>query len=198
LIKENTMKSRFTLLFSILIIMFILSGCGAAVVGGAGYTGYKGATDERSIGTIVDDSVISTTVKTKMIGDEFVKARNIDVDVLNGVVFLIGVVESASQKRMAADIARAVDGVKGVENQLVVGTTTAGQTLNDTILSSKIRTELIKDPDIRSTNIDVDTYNNVVTLTGIVPSEFEKNRILAVVRKAAGSRQIVDNISIKN
>ena len=160
--------------------MFILSGCGAAVVGGAGYTGYKGATDERSIGTIVDDSVISTTVKTKMIGDEFVKARNIDVDVLNGVVFLIGVVESASQKRMAADIARAVDGVKGVENQLVVGTTTAGQTLNDTILSSKIRTELIKDPDIRSTNIDVDTYNNVVTLTGIVPSEFEKNRILAV------------------
>ncbi len=192
------MKSRFTLLFSILIIMFILSGCGAAVVGGAGYTGYKGATDERSIGTIVDDSVISTTVKTKMIGDEFVKARNIDVDVLNGVVFLIGVVESASQKRMAADIARAVDGVKGVENQLVVGTTTAGQTLNDTILSSKIRTELIKDPDIRSTNIDVDTYNNVVTLTGIVPSEFEKNRILAVVRKAAGSRQIVDNISIKN
>ena len=100
------MASRCFIMSILSALCLILSGCGAAVVGGAAYGGYKGATDERSIGTMVDDSVISTTVKSKMIADEFVKARYIDVDVLNGVVYLIGVVESSSQKRMAADIAR--------------------------------------------------------------------------------------------
>ncbi len=192
------MNYRYLLLPLALIILFIISGCGAAVVGGAAYGGYKGATDKRSIGTMVDDSVISSTVKSKMIADEFVKARNIDVDVLNGIVYLLGVVESASQKRMAADIARGVEGVRGIENQLVVGKTTAGQVLNDTILTSKIKTELLKAPDITSTNVDVDTYNNVVSLTGIVKSSAEKNKILDIVRKTAGNRQVVDNLSVGN
>ena len=135
------MNFRYLFLSFVLVSSLIFGGCGAAVIGGATYGGYKGAVDKRTIGTIVDDSVISTTVKSKMIADEFVKARHIDVDVLNGVVFLIGVVESESQKRMAADIARGVDGVRLVENQLLVGKTSAGQALNDTILTSKIKTQ---------------------------------------------------------
>jgi len=196
--KESPMNHRHLFLFFILILSFALTGCGVAVVGGAALGGYKGVTDERTIGTMVDDSLIATTVKTKMIADEFVKARHIDVDVLNGVVFLIGVVDSVSQKRMAADIARGVEGVRRVENQLLVGKTSAGQVLNDTILTSKIKTELLKDPDIRSTNIDIDTNNNVVTITGIVQSQHEKDKTLYIVQKITGNRQIVDNLSIGN
>ncbi len=112
--------------FFLLISVLALSGCGAAVVGGAAYGGYKIAEDERSVGTIIDDSVILTTVKSKLISDEFVKSRHIDVDVSNGVVFLIGTVESSPQKRMAADIARSVDGVRRVENKLVISHTKVG------------------------------------------------------------------------
>lgn len=177
---------------------FLLAGCGTAVLGGAAFGGYKGATDKRTVGTMIDDTVISSTVKTKMISDEFVKARHIDVDVLNSVVYLIGVVESASQKRMAGDIARSVEGVKSVENQLIVGKTTAGQILNDSILTSKIKTQLLKDPDIRSTNINVDTTNNVVTLTGILASEKEKNKAIEIAQKVSGKKQVVDNLSVKN
>jgi len=192
------MNYRYLLLFTVLIISSMFSGCAPAVVGGAAYGGYKGATDERSVGTIMDDSILSTKIKTKMIGDEFVKARNIDVDVLNGVVYLIGVVESSSQKRMAAGIAQGVEGVRHVENQLLVGKTTIGQDLNDTMLTSKIRAKLLQDPDIRSTNIDVDTNNNVITLTGILKTDKERNRVLYVVQKVAGNRQIVNNLSVSN
>ena len=156
------------------------------------------ATDERSVGTMIGDSVILTTVKSKMISDEFVKSRYIDVDVSNGVVYLIGVVESSSQKRMAADIARSVDGVRRVENQLVVGKTTSGQVLDDTLLTSKIRAELLKTPDIRSTNIDVDTNNNIVTLTGVVRTQNEKMKILQVVQDVTGSSRIINNIKVGN
>jgi hyperosmotically inducible periplasmic protein len=176
----------------------MLAGCGAAVVGGAAYGGYKGATDERTIGTMMDDSIISTKVKTRMISDEFIKARNIDVDVLNGVVYLIGVVDSSSQKRMAADLARGVEGVRQIENQLLVGKNSIGQDFNDTMLTSQIRVKLLQDPDIRSTNIDVDTNNNVVTLTGIVKTDQEKNKIIYTVQKVCGNRQIVNNISVGN
>ncbi|MCF6248662.1 MAG: BON domain-containing protein [Desulfobacula sp.] len=192
------MQKRLYLIPIVFMITLTLSGCGAAVIGGAGYTGYKGSTDERSAGTILDDMTIFTTIKTKMIGDEFVKARNIDVDVLNGVVYLIGVVESASQKRMAVDIARGVEGVRRVEDQLVIGKTSAGQILNDTILTSKIRTALLKDPDIRSFNIDVDTNNNTVTLTGMVSSYTEKDKVLYIVQNVVGKRQVIDNLSVGN
>ncbi len=189
------MNFRF-LLFSILTISFMFVGCGAAIVGGAAYGGYKGATDQRSMGTMMDDSIISTKVKTRMIGDEFVKARNIDVDVLNGIVYLIGVVESSSQKRMAADIARGVEGVRNIANQLIVGKSSIGQNFDDTMLTSKIRVKLLQAPDIRSTNIDVDTYNNVITLTGIVRTQQEINKAIYVVQKIAGNRHIVNNLSV--
>ncbi|MBU1194690.1 MAG: BON domain-containing protein [Proteobacteria bacterium] len=192
------MKHSLYCLSILLVSCFLFAGCGAAVLGGAAYGGYKGVTDKRTVGTMFDDTVISSTVKTKMISDEFVKARHIDVDVLNSVVYLIGVVESESQKRMAADIARSVDGVKNVENQLMVGKTTAGQTLNDAILTSKIKTQLVKDPDIRSTNIDVDTTNNVVTLTGILASEKEKSKAIGIVQKVSGKKQVIDNLKVKN
>jgi len=192
------MNSRILYLFCILIMCISLAGCGAVVVGGAAYGGYKGATDKRSIGSMLDDSVISTKVKAKMVSDEFVKARHIDVDVLNGVVYLIGVVESLSQKRMASDIARGTEGVVKIENQLIVGKSTIGQDLNDTILTSKIKVKLLQTSDIRSTNIDVDTNNNIVTLTGIVSTQREKDKVLNIVQNIAGNKRINNNLKVGN
>lgn len=176
----------------------IFSSCGPAAVGGAAFGGYKIATDERSVGTIVDDSIILANIKSKMFEDEFVQSRYIDVDVSNGIVYLIGVVESSSQKRMAADIVRRVEGVRRIENQLVVGKTTSGQVLNDTLLTSKIRAELVKTPDIRSTNINVETNNKVVTLTGVVGSQTEKIKIHQVVQDVAIGSKIINNIKVSN
>jgi hyperosmotically inducible protein len=114
------MNKQFSTFFFLVLFAFMLSGCGVALVGGAAYGGYKVAEDERSIGTIVDDSIILTAVKSKMLSDEFVKARYINVDVSQGIVYLVGKVDNASQKRMAADIARSVEGVRRVENKLIV------------------------------------------------------------------------------
>lgn len=192
------MRPRIFYLCGILLMLIFFTGCEPLAIGTAGVSGYKVATDERSIGTIIDDSIISSTVKTRMIRDDFVKARYVDVDVLKGVVYLIGVIESSSQKRMAADIARGVEGVRKVVNQLVVGKTSAGQIVDDAILTSKIKTELLKADNIRSNNVDVDTVNNVVTLTGIVSSYNEKNKILYIVQTITGNRSIKDNIIVSN
>ncbi|MBA3012517.1 MAG: BON domain-containing protein [Proteobacteria bacterium] len=75
----------------------------------------------RSISTLMEDSILCARVKTKMISDDLVYARSINVDVHNGVAYLMGSVETDSQKRMAADLARGIEGIVRVENQLMVG-----------------------------------------------------------------------------
>lgn len=191
------MKTFLSQLIALLALTFYSFGCSSpALIAGAGTTGYKTAVDKRSFGTIVDDSIISSKVKSKLFSDDFVKSRHIDVDVLRGVVYLTGAIESTSQKRMAADIARGVEGVRKVVNQLIVGSLTAGEILDDAVLSSKIKTELIKTDGIKSTNIDVDTTKGQVTLTGIVSSYQEKNKILYVVEKMIGNRPLIDNIKV--
>ncbi|PMP67208.1 MAG: hypothetical protein C0190_03700, partial [Thermodesulfobacterium geofontis] len=92
--------------------MALNSGCGWVLVGTGAAVGYKVATDPRSIGTQIDDATITTKVKLKLIEDKEIKAFSIDVDTLNGVVTLTGVVETEAQRIKAIELAKSVPGVK--------------------------------------------------------------------------------------
>jgi hyperosmotically inducible protein len=76
--------------------------------------------NDRSAGEVVDDSVITAKVKTALIGDETVKAREVNVETRNGVVQLAGFVDNSAQKSQASEVARRIAGVKQVDNQLEV------------------------------------------------------------------------------
>ena len=69
-------------------------------------------------GAYVDDSWITSKVKSEMIADKSVSARNISVNTTQGVVTLTGTVATAQESYKAADIAHGVKGVTGVENDL--------------------------------------------------------------------------------
>ena len=71
-------------------------------------------------GQVFDDSVITTSVKTKLTEDSETKAHQINVGTQKGVVQLTGFVDSAAMKAKAGDIARSVDGVKSVRNDLEI------------------------------------------------------------------------------
>ena len=87
----------------IFILSIITTGCAPVVVGGAAAGAYKTGTDERTVGTMVDDTTISSRVKMNLINTPDVKARRIDVDVLDGVVTLTGLVESAAEIKKAEE-----------------------------------------------------------------------------------------------
>jgi osmotically-inducible protein OsmY len=79
-----------------------------------------GDATHRSTGRYVDDASITASVKTKLIGDEQVKARNINVETYNGVVSLSGFVESKAEANQAVALAGQVEGVKSVKDDLHV------------------------------------------------------------------------------
>ena len=68
----------------------------------------------------LDDSAITASIKAKYATDDDVKAHNIDVDTVNGVVTLSGVVDTAEEKAKAARIAAETDGVRRVNNTLQI------------------------------------------------------------------------------
>ena len=97
-----------------------LSGCAAALIGGAAAGGYYVGKDERSAAQIATDSRITAAVKTKLLADPNVKALDVNVDTYENVVILRGEVRTAAQRTAAERIARSVSGVKGVRNELRV------------------------------------------------------------------------------
>jgi osmotically-inducible protein OsmY len=72
----------------------------------------------RSVGQTVNDQVLETRVKSALIDSDSVKARNIEVEVRNGVVSLSGTVDSKSEASTAVSVARNVEGVKSVDSKL--------------------------------------------------------------------------------
>lgn len=82
--------------------------------------GCAGDGSKRSTGEVIDDTAIHTKVKTALMNDPVVSGMAVDVGVSHGIVRLNGVVNGDVEKRKAEEISRGVNGVRGVENNLVV------------------------------------------------------------------------------
>lgn len=74
----------------------------------------------RSTGEFIDDSVVSTKVKTALLKESSLKAFQIEVQTFKGNVQLSGFVDTATEVKRAGSVARGVEGVKSVRNNLVV------------------------------------------------------------------------------
>lgn len=178
-------------------MLLSLSGCGWVLVGGGAYEGYKVATDPRTVGTQIDDALITAKIKAKLIEDPVTKARKIDVDTVNGVVTLTGVVESEKEIERAIEIAKSVPGVKKIVNNLRVGKRGLKEFITDKEITAKIKAKLIADPELKALSIDVDTVNGVVTLTGIVENERQKERAVRHAKSVEGVKEVVVNLQVK-
>ena len=88
-----------------------------AVIFAAGISGCQTLTGE-TLGEHIDDTTITTTVKTKLAAEKGTTLTRVQVDTDRGVVQLSGVVENAAEKARAEQIARSVGGVKSVRNNL--------------------------------------------------------------------------------
>jgi hyperosmotically inducible periplasmic protein len=84
-------------------------------------TAQERANNREKVSSTASNATLTTKVKTALASDAGAKTMtNIDVDSNNGVVTLKGKVDSADMKKKAADIAKKVDGVKSVKNELKV------------------------------------------------------------------------------
>jgi len=86
----------------------------------AGCAGMGPQPTTRTVGEAVDDATIGTKLKAALAADPELSALKINVDTTQGAVRLRGEVKSVALRRKAEDLARKTQGVKSVDNQLIV------------------------------------------------------------------------------
>jgi hyperosmotically inducible protein len=74
----------------------------------------------QTVGESMDDSYITSSVKTQLASDKLVTLTRVDVETNNGIVYLTGQVQAAEQRSHIGSLASQVKGVKQVVNNLQV------------------------------------------------------------------------------
>ena len=105
-----------------LLVLACLSSAGVAgqalAAAGPGESGTS--SDRNTVGNYMDDAWITARVKALLLKDDGVKGLDVKVDTRNGTVQLGGEVDSPMEIALAERIARGVDGVRGIRNNLQV------------------------------------------------------------------------------
>lgn len=73
---------------------------------------------------------------------------------------------------------------------------TVGEALDDTTITTRVKTAMLNDPAVGGLRIDVDTFKGVVTLSGTVKNEAEKNQAIALARQTSGVTEVKDALQI--
>ena len=174
-------------------LALVLGGCSKANEAGASVA------PKTSIGTQIDDSVLTTKVKSGLLADPDVKSLDIKAETRKGEVQLSGFVDNQAQIDRAVAVVRAIEGVTGVDNKIAIkGTATSiGNKVDDGIVTTRVKAALIADERIKSTDIAVLTRKGEVQLSGFVDNMGQMDRAVLVVRSIDGVLQVNNEMSLK-
>ena len=155
-----------------------------------------------AVGCAQSDAGLTTKVKSELVADDLVKARQINVDTKDKVVTLTGEVRTAEEESRALEIARKTEGVTSVVDLITVVPEQAAASAPESLLSdagipAAVKTKLLADPDTPGLKLEVDTKDKVVTITGTVANKAQKEEALQIARNVDGVRGVNDHVTIQ-
>ena len=152
-----------------------------------------------TVGTQLDDSVVTARVKSALLADPDVKSYGFKVETRKGEVQLSGFVDSQALIDRAVAVARGVAGVKSVDNKVSLKTepVTVGNKVDDGMVTTKVKAALLADANVKSFDIAVVTRKGEVQLSGFVDNQGQIDRALEVAHGIAGVRSVSNEMSIK-
>jgi len=177
-----------------------LGGCPAAIVAGlgaAGGTGYA-ANQERGAGGSVDDFKIKTNIQNAWLNTNPLMQRDLIVTVYEGRILLTGAAPDPQFKAQAKEVASRVPGVRAVYDEIeVTPPESTWESAKDTWITSRVRTELAFNPDVRSVNYAIETANKSVYLIGSARSQAELDIATTVARTTPDVKRVVSYVEIR-
>ena len=175
------------------IVAIALSSCTAILTETTGDQGLQENPAERTTGAMIEDEIIETKVAVNMRSQEpAFKKSNFSVISHNGVVLLVGQVDSDFLRARATEIAsKASAKIRRIHNELeVAGKTGFLSRSNDAWIATKIRTLMLTDKDVPASQVKVVTENGAVYLMGLV-SQPEGDGAANLARNVSGVAKVV-------
>jgi hyperosmotically inducible protein len=160
-----------------------------------GMTGCEGT----SVATEIDDGAVTARVKSALLADPSVRSFDIKVETRKGQVQLSGYVGSRTRVDKAVALTRKVEGVRDVENHMSLkrGRTTVGNKIDDGVVTAKVKSALLSDAGVKSSDISVMTRKGRVQLSGYVDDQTQINRAVNITRGVEGVQKVGNEMSIK-
>jgi len=157
---------------------------------------------EREPGGLADaasDAWITTKVKVRLTAEPGLSPFAVNVDTSDGVVTLFGTVSTEASKNRAGAEARAVAGVRGVENELQVVPDVAADRVEaaDDQVQQAVRERLAARDALADADIAVAVKNGAVRLTGTVATQADRLVALTVARGTEGVGAVIDDLDLK-
>ena len=186
------MKNRIIL---ISLIFLIFTGCVGISSKGIFGTGVSVALYPRSLGTQIDDSVMQKNMAARLALRDKSYLISVNTKVLDGRIFLTGKVDDPEEKLQITKLAWETKGVRSVKNDIKLKEDfNFQQSAKDLLITSQLRTALIFNKKINSTNYQIDTYKKKIFIYGISLTEEEKKEVINEAKEILDVKDVIASI----
>jgi hyperosmotically inducible periplasmic protein len=187
-IKEKTMNTR-----------YILTLCTALVIGVALITGSAHAVSKADEKTPINDTWMTAKTKIALFADPRIKGSEINVETSQGSVIIRGKVDSDAAKQAAEGIAKGIDGVKSVKNELQVVAPAKREAIDDKddAITTRVNEQIAKDSSLKNAGIHAQTNAGVVSLSGEVSSLMTSAQASWTAWQVPGVKSVKNDLTVK-
>ena len=186
------MKNNF---IKILFLIFLTNSCVGASSQGVFGTGVSVALDPRSLGTQIDDNIMQKNLTTRLLIKDKKYILSINTKVLDGRIFLTGTVDNPEEKLQITKMAWEISGVRSVKNDIIIKEEfNFKQSAKDLLITSQLRTALIFNKNIKSTNYNIDTYKKKIYIYGIAQTKGEQKEVVKEAKAILDVKSVIASI----
>ena len=182
----------------LLILIFVsLISTGCVGVGSKGLfgTGVSVALDPRTVGTQIDDSIMQKTISAKILTRDKKHIISVKTKVLDGRIFITGKVDDPEEKLIITKLAWETKGARSVRNDIKIKEEFKfKQSAKDLLITSQLRTALILNKNIKSTNYQIDTYKKKIYVYGIALTLEEKDLVISEAKEILDVENVIASI----
>ena len=186
------MKNNLILIF---FLFFTLNSCVGTGSKGVFGTGVSIALDPRSLGTQIDDSIMQKNLGTRLVMMNSNYILSVKAKILDGRIFLTGKVDNPEEKLQITKTAWETKGVRSVRNDIKIKEKfNFKQSAKDLLITSQLRTAIVLNKNIKSSNYNIDTYKKKIFIYGIAMTKEERKEVIDEAKSILDVEKVIASI----
>ena len=179
----------------LIILLLIFSSCVGERSGGFFGRGVDIATDPRTLGTQIDDSIMQKNLLARLVLTNKKHFLTIGVKVIDGRIFVTGKVDDPEEKLKITKIAWETKGARSVKNDIKIKEEFNFKvSAKDALITSQLRVAMILDKEIKNSNYKIDTYKKKIYIYGIAYNEKERRKVINEAKEVLDVEGVIASI----
>ena len=179
---------------NLLLIIIFLTSCGSKNLGTFG-KGVSITFDPRTVGMVIDDTIMQKSLMAKLTKEKKKYFLLIQVEVLDGRIFVTGKVDEPEEKIKITKLAWETKGVRSVKNAIEIrGNSNFKSNASDILITTQLRTALVLNKLIKSSNYSLETISKKIYIFGIAFTEEEKEAVIKEANKIYNVKRVIPTI----